>query len=127
MNKNKSSSEDLEKDNIAPSIPTENICDGLSLKDHDAVNEEKELEEDLVYNLPVSPNPFKVLGDEKDSLNEINNNSTDVCEAFEQEEKTKPLEQKKNYMSSEQEKVFLKQFEKIMTEAFSTNKNVEPT
>ena len=103
--------------------------DKLDTVDFEQVDEEKEPEEDLTaYNLPVSPNPFKVLDDdENDCLIEINNNRKDVCEAFEKEETLGPLEIKKNYMSTEQEKAFLKQFEKIMTEALSTNKMEEPT
>ena len=70
--------------------------EATNFKDH----EEKEHQEaPIAYNLPVSPNPFKVLDDEKD-LTENNNISKDTCETFEagikKEGKIKPLENKKN-------------------------------
>ena len=105
--------------------------EATNLKTVDNVSEERDLAEDLIaYNFPVSPNPFKMLDDEnnnakskevfkKESLNFVETSGT----VIENEEEIKPME--KNYMSAEQEKSFLKQFENIMTEALSKTK--EPT
>ena len=66
------------------------------------------LEVPIAYNFPVSPNPFELLDTE-------NNSKVSFMDDIEDNMNTKPSDQK-NYMSAEQEKHFLKQFQKIMSE-----------
>ena len=86
----------------------------------------------LAYNIPVASNPFTIL-DEQSENNDFNaskdNNSNSEASkhGIEEEKDTKLLKQEKRFMSPEQERAFLTQFEKILIGPLSNINIKEPT
>ena len=105
--------------------------------DLDHAYEEDDLCENLLaYNIPVASNPFKLLDNEKvyksennnlSDSKDINSNSEASKDGIEENKDAKLLEHTKRYMSPEQEKAFLIEFEKLLKAPLSDISMKGPT